>query len=349
MKPMLTLLEELTNAFGPSGNEEAVRSLILSYIQDYARCEVDALGNIIAYKTGKKRPQKHLMLDAHMDEVGMIVTSILPNGMLRFAPIGGITTEALIGKRVTFGEMEGVIGCVPIHLLPADEKNKLPAYDKLLIDIGADSEQQAARWVQPGAVCTFKNEFLTFGEHRIQAKALDDRAGCAILIDMIRRKQPYDMTFTFTVREEVGLLGAKTAAFQVAPDAALVLETTTAADIAGVAAQQQVCALGKGTVISFMDHATLYDSHYYHHAFEVAARHAIPCQAKRAVAGGNNAGAIHASRGGIPTLALSLPCRYLHSAACVIDEDDLQATAELAQTLACSICAGELDSGHNGC
>lgn len=337
---LISILEALTDCFGPSGHEQAVRRLILSYIQDHAVCHVDPLGNIIAEKKGAKRAARRLMLDAHMDEVGMIVTTVRPDGLLGFAPVGGVLPEALLGKMVTFGEINGVIGGVPIHLLGGEQKNALPGTNSLFIDIGAATGQQAQQLVQPGDVCTFQNTFVRFGDGLIKAKALDDRAGCAILIDMICREQPYDMTFTFTVREELGLMGAKTAAFQVEPDAALVLESTTAADLAGSDGTNRVCALGEGAVLSFMDHATLYDRRLYDAAWGVAEENGIPCQAKQAVAGGNNAGTIHCSRAGIPTAALSVPCRYLHSAACVIHEQDLLATARLAQALAEKICAG---------
>ena len=340
---LVDLLEELTALNGPSGHEDAVRAAIMAHIADHAECKVDALGNIIAFKKGKERPACQLMLDAHMDEVGVMITSIRADGLLCFATVGGITPESLLGKTVRFDRAEGVIGCTPIHLLEGDQKDNMPAVDKMYIDIGADDRAEAETLVAPGDVGTFISRFVRFGDGFIKAKAIDDRAGCAVLIDMICRDQPYDMTFTFSTREEVGLVGAKTVAAQVAPDVALVLESTTAGDTVGSAAGNQVCVLGQGTVLSIKDNATLYDKTLFDWILRKANTAGIACQVKQAVAGGNNAGAIHASGSGVRTAALSLPCRYLHSASSVIAEKDLFVTARLASHLANEICAGRLE------
>lgn len=335
------LLQELSALFGPSGNEDAVRDYIVAQIKDYADYVVDNLGNLIVEKKGKARPLKRVMLDAHMDEVGVIITAIGSDGLLSFETIGGVTTEALFGKTVDFGAVQGVIGGVPIHLLRDDQKSVMPVVKDLTINVGCSSQEHAATVVSVGDVGVFSGDFVAFGSGFIKAKALDDRAGCAILIDMIQSALPYDMTFTFTVREELGLMGAKTAAYQVEPDVALVLETTTAADVAGSDFMTRVCSLGEGAVVSFMDRATLYHLGLYDLAFKVAKRSSIAVQSKNAVAGGNNAGAIHNSGKGIPTLALSLPCRYLHSSTCVIHENDLIATAKLAKQMAVALASGE--------
>ena len=188
----------------------------------------------------------------------------------------------------------------------------------------------------------FDSDFVEFGDGMIKGKALDDRIGCAILADMILKEQPYDLTFTFTVQEEVGLIGAKAAAFGVKPDSAIVVETTTAADIAGSTEENAVCRLGQGAVVSFMDRATLYNKKYYDHALEIASQMGVQAQPKQAVAGGNNAGAIHSSNEGIATLALSVPCRYLHSAVCVVKEADIYSTARLVQEMAVRMAGGEI-------
>ena len=175
----------------------------------------------------------------------------------------------------------------------------------------------------------------------IFAKALDDRAGCAVLLEMLQQELPYDMTFAFTVQEEVGLRGAQTAAFKVCPDCALVVETTTAADLPGVLPEKIVCRLGYGPVVPFMDAATIYDKAYYRLAMETAHEKNLPCQTKHAIAGGNDSSAIQKSRGGVRTCAVSLPCRYLHSPVVAALRSDLEAMERLIPSLAEKMAAGK--------
>ncbi len=331
--PLFEIVKELSLCFGPSGRENSVRDTIISYIEGYASYQIDPLGNIIVEKKGRKTPSNRIMIDAHMDEVGMIVTNIRSDGLLTFATIGGILPEALIGKTVVFQTCEGVIGCLPVHCLSSEQKNKYPSETELFIDIGASTKEEALRLISPGDVCTFKSEFVSFGDGLIKGKALDDRIGCAILIDYIRKEQEFDTVCTFTVQEEVGLIGAKTATYSVKPDIALVIEATTAADIDGVDPLKQVCRLGQGVVLSFMDRATIYDRELYQTAMELCQEQKISCQSKNAVAGGNNAGTIHSSLDGVRTLALSVPCRYLHSASCTVQWKDVISTVNLLSVL----------------
>lgn len=332
----LKLLKKLCLARGVSGNEGEVRDLILKEIRPLAdRIEISPLGNIIAFKSGEKRPLTKLMVSAHMDEVGLTVTHIMDDGLLKFATTGGIDRRVLPGKTVFIGEkgIPGVVGVKPIHLLEKDEMEKAVPLKELYLDIGASGREEAEKAVTLGDTVSFESIFDT-SRGMVKSKALDDRAGCALLIGMMKKALKYDMTFVFTVQEEVGLNGAKTAAFAVEPQAAIVVEATTAADVPGVDKEAQVCRLGRGPVISFMDRRTIYDRSYYELAFETAQKAGVPCQAKQAVAGGNDAGAIHASRSGVRTIAVSLPCRYLHSAAGVISQKDLQAAQKLLEKLA---------------
>ena len=336
-----SLLMRLCTARGISGSENEVRDIILREIKPYASSvEISPLGNLIVFKKGAKRPKTRLMLNAHMDEVGLIVTHITEDGLLQFAPVGGIDRRVLCGKAVTVGNgISGVIGAKPIHLLEDDEKEKSIPIKNLYIDIGAAGRSEAEGYVTPGDVVSFDSVFDT--EHgMIKSRALDDRAGCAILIDMIQQDLEYDMAFVFAVQEEIGLRGSKTAAYAVDPQAAIVVETTTAADVAGVDKERQVCRVGNGAVISFMDRSTIYDKEYYKMAFEAADKAGVKCQAKQAVAGGNDAGAIHVSRGGVRTIAVSLPCRYLHSAVGMIAQEDFVSAQKLVFELAARI-AGE--------
>lgn len=338
----LKLLERLCAARGISGSENEVRTLILDEIKPYATSiDVSPLGNIIAFKKGAKRAKMKLMLNAHMDEVGLIVTHIMDDGLLKFATVGGIDRRVLCGKAVTVGDcVNGVIGAKPIHLLEGDEKEKSVPIKDLYIDIGAKDKAEAEQYVTPGDAVCFDSIFDT-AHGMIKSRALDDRAGCAILITMLQSDLEYDMTFVFAVQEEIGLRGSKTAAYTVAPQAAIVVESTTAADIAGVEKENQVCKVGAGAVISFMDKHTIYDKEYYLMAFAAAIKAGVKCQAKQAVAGGNDAGAIHVSRGGVRTIAVSLPCRYLHSAVGMIAQEDFTSAQKLIFELAGMIASDE--------
>lgn len=194
--------------------------------------------------------------------------------------------------------------------------------------------------MHPGDVVTFVTRFDRDGE-MLRGKALDDRAGCAMMIELIRSELEYDTTFVFNVQEEVGLRGSKASSFSVAPDAAIVLEATTAGDLAEVPAEKKVCCVGGGAVVSFMDRGTIYDRGFYQLAFQIAEQCGAQIQSKLAVAGGNDAGAIHCSRGGVRTLAISLPCRYLHAPIGMIAKADYESALCLTKELAAQIAAGK--------
>ena len=334
------LLEDLCQLSGVSGNEDEVRNFICKEIEGNCDYKIDALGNIIAFKKGNKTPAKKLMIAAHMDEVGLIVTSIKADGTLRISPVGGIDAGVVIGRQVSVGEEKliGVIGAKAVHNLTADEKKTAPTFSNLYVDIGATSKDEAQDYVKMGDVLTFKSDFIKFGNDRIKGKAIDDRAGCAIMIEMIKDELEYDTTFVFTVQEEIGTRGAKVSTFTVNPDFAIVLETTTAADIPIASEEKRVCEVGKGAVVSYMDRGTIYDRELYKLAFLLAEENDIPIQTKTMVAGGNDSGAIHLSNGGVRTIAISAPCRYLHSPSCVVKGSDLTACKELAKCLMSRIC-----------
>ena len=335
---MLEILRELTALDGVSGNEDAVRDYIISKIEGHCEYKIDPLGSIIAFKRGKSRSAKKLMVDAHMDEVGLIITSVTSDGFLSFSAVGGIDTAVLMFRRVKIGNVNGVITGKPIHLISAEERKKLPKPESFYIDIGASSKEEALKLVRIGDRAVICGEYTQTGD-KIKAKAIDDRAGCAILISLLTKDSDYDFHATFSVQEEVGLRGAKAATFTVEPDSAIVLEATTAADIAGVEDSKRVCVLGNGPAISFMDRATLYDRGYY----DAALKSGIKCQPKAAVAGGNNSGAVHLSRGGVRTLAISVPCRYIHSPSCVAEREDIENAARLAEYMINGICSGEIE------
>lgn len=334
---MLDTLKELCSLSAASGDEKSVRDYIISKIDGKADWHIDNLGNIIVFKKGKNKSCKKLMADAHMDEVGLIISSVTDDGFLKFHTVGGIDTAVLMFRRVKIGNVNGVISGKPVHLLSGSEKKKLPQENSLYIDIGAADKAEALGLVSLGDRAVICGEYVET-EEKIKSKAIDDRAGCAILLALLLEESEYDFYATFTVQEEVGLRGAKTAAFSVAPDAAVVLEATTAADIAEVDNAHRVCALGGGPAVSFMDRATVYDRDYYNAALSSG----IKCQPKAAVAGGNNSGAVHLSRGGVRTLAISVPCRYIHSPSSVADKSDIENAYLLARYMINGICSGKI-------
>lgn len=338
----VSLLKELCLTNGISGDEGSVRSLIIEKIKDYADdISVDNLGNLLVRKKGKKRAENRLMLSAHMDEVGLLVTDISPEGYIKFDEVGGIDRRVLLGKRVRIGKnnIGGVIGVKPIHLSKDDESTAVPMLSDMYIDIGALNKADALSCISIGDSISFDSDFYETQDF-IQSKALDDRFGCLVLIEMIKSELEYDMDFAFVVQEEVGLRGAKTAAYTTNPDFCIVVETTTAADIPGVDESSCVCKLGNGAVISVMDRRTIYDKELVKSAFKIADSLGVKAQHKRAVAGGNDAGVIHSSRGGVRTVAVSLPSRYLHAPNCVVNKDDCNSMLKLIPALADYIAQG---------
>ncbi len=336
----LDLLKTLCNAYGISGNETMISDIIFSEISQFVdNIKIDNLGNIIAFKKGKNKPAKKLMISAHMDEVGFIITYITEDGLLKFNTVGGIDIKTICGKAVVIGEnnIPGVIGLKPIHLLSQDERQKKVSLDELYIDIGATNKEEALQYVSLGDSVCFTSNY-TLENNMVKSKAIDDRIGCFILINLIKNDLPFDMYFSFVVQEEIGLRGAKVAAFDVNPNAAIVVEATTAADVKNTPAEKQVCKLGQGAVISFMDKSTIYNREYYNLALQCASKNNIKVQIKSAVSGGNDAGAIHTSRNGVKTIAISLPCRYLHTSCGMICVDDIFETQKLIQNLAKEIC-----------
>ncbi len=329
---MTRVLQDLCALNGVSGREQAVREYVLTKLSETPTektVTVDPLGNILVHLKGEQPAKQRLLFAAHMDEVGLIITHIESDGTLRFAPVGGIDEKALFGHRVRIGDTIGLIGGKAIHQCSGDDKHRVPSTDKMRIDIGAADQADAAKRVRVGDTATFDAPWIALGEHKIKAKALDDRAGCALLLELAQTTPKYDVMLAFTVQEEVGLRGARTAAFATEPDVAIVVDVTTAADIAGVSGADCVCHQGDGPVISFMDGRTLYDSDLYDTLMNTANALSIPAQTKTRIAGGNDAGSIQTTGRGARVAAVSLPGRYIHSSGCVIDRRDYAHTVTL--------------------
>ncbi len=329
-------LKTLCAINGTSGREDAVREKILEMIDGKCdECKVDPMGNIIAFKKGKKERKQKLMLDAHMDEVGFMITGYTEDGMLRFQTVGGIIPTVIIGRSVSVGDNGyiGVIGTKPIHLQSQDERNTVVPADKLYFDIGAENKEEAMKYVELGDAAYFVSDYVEFGNDMVKAKAIDDRIGCAVMIELLQGELEYDTWFSFSVQEEIGCRGAAATAYTVCPDVAVCIEGTTAGDVAGVTGDKKVCTVGGGAVVSFMDGGTIYDRKLYQETRALADTLGIPNQTKTMVAGGNNSGKIHVAAGGIRTVAVSVPTRYIHSPSCVAKKSDMQAVYDLVEAL----------------
>lgn len=327
---------ELCAVSGISGREGAVRAYVENTLKKSpAVCAMstDRLGNLIVELRGKKRAPHTVLFAAHMDEVGGIVTGITEEGYLRFATVGGIAPEVLFARRVSVNGHCGVIGGKATHQCRGDEKTNVPAVDALRIDIGAVSREEAEAVIGVGDAVVFAEEPTALGGERFLAKALDDRAGCALLLALARTQPAYDVTLVFTVQEEVGSRGAGCAAFAVRPDIAVAVDSTTASDVMGTPTDKQVCRVGGGAVVSFMDRCTVYDKPLFDEIFRLAEEHGITAQPKTLVAGGNDAGSMQVAGEGARVAAVSLPCRYIHSPRCLLDEEDLRQTYRLLEVM----------------
>ena len=331
---MIELLKELCRLNGVSGAEDQVRDFIRAQAQPYAdSIRTDALGNLIVFKRGKKAAGSKLLLAAHMDEVGMIVTRITDEGFLKFDFVGGVDRRVAIGKPVVIGEkrVPGIIGLKAIHLVSREEEKKAPKTDALYIDIGAGDKESAQALVSLGDYGSFVGEPEELGQGLLKAKAIDDRIGCAIMLELLREDLPLDVTFAFTAQEEVGTRGAFGAAFSVTPDVALVLETTTAADLPMVEEHRRVCAPGKGPVVSYMDGGTIYDRALFETLRRLAEENGIPWQTKEYIAGGNDARTIQRTKSGVRVAAMSAAVRYLHAPASVGSMTDFENMLKLTR------------------
>ena len=317
---MLEQLKTLCALNGVSGDEDRVRDYLAAQARPHADAiRTDALGNLIVWKRGARATGNKLMLCAHMDEVGVIVTKITDEGFLKFDFVGGVDRRVALGKPVVLGQAQvpGVIGMKAIHLVSREEEKKAPKTDALYLDIGARDRDSALELVQPGTYGAFVCQPEELGRGCLKAKAIDDRVGCAVMLELLKQPLPLDVTFVFTAQEEVGTRGAFGAAFSVTPEIALVLETTTAADLPGVEGHRKVCAPGNGPVISYMDGSAIYDRPLFERLRRLAQDHSIPWQTKEYIAGGNDARTIQRTKSGVRVAALSAAVRYLHAPASV--------------------------------
>lgn len=329
---MIELMKELCALPGPSGCEDAVRAFVLKRVKPFAdEIRTDAIGNVMVFRKGRKALDRPVALCAHMDEVGVIIKKITEDGMLKFGFVGGVDPRVVIGRPVRFGDVPGVIGIKAVHLTTAAERRTMPKTKNLYIDIGATSRAAAEKLVSLGDYGVFDSAVVEFGDGLIKAKAIDDRVGCAALLRLLEDEPPIDTWFCFTVQEETGLRGAASMAFALDPGFAMVLEGTTAADLAEVKGADAVCRVRGGVVLPFMDGATIYDAELFELLRDACIRRGIPWQTKTRVAGGTDAGRIHRSRAGVRVCAAAAPVRYIHSPSSVAAKADCEAVLAAAR------------------
>lgn len=323
------MLKDLTLLNGVSGNENKVREFIINHAKNYAdEIITDTIGNLILYKKGNKVNHNRIMLTCHMDEVGFIVSKVEENGFLRFKTVGGVDDRILLSQRVMIGDnkIPGVIGIKAIHLVEKTERNKVVKAEDMYIDIGAKSKEDALKYIEIGDYISFDSDYVEFGQDNsfIKAKALDDRIGCALMLELIKNEYDSDIYFCFSVQEEVGCRGAEVLANRINPDVAIILEATTASDVADTKTYEYTTCLGNGPAISIMDRASYSNKNLNKFITDIADEKGIKYQFKKTIFGGNDAGNISRSGDGCETAVISVPCRYIHSPSCVSHKDDIE-------------------------
>lgn len=354
----ITLLQDLSNAFGVSGFEDEVREVIRRMIQPYVdEIRTDTLGNLIATRRGDPAVRPHkLMFDAHMDEIGLMVSYVEENGFLRFVPLGGWDPRILPSHSVTIftrkgKKLKGVIGSTPPHILRPEDREKPFRIEDLFIDVGGSSKKEVRKMgieIGDPAVPSYPFEVLNppssplhKGENRgiiVMGKALDDRAGCAVLVKTLmelKSSEGRDVTLisNFSTGEEIGGRGARTAAYQIEPDLAIAFEGTIGADIPGIPPQRQPVGLGKGPAITVADQSIVVNRRLVKALETVAEKLKISYQYKLPSFGGTDAGVIHTTKGGVLSGVISVPCRYIHSPFGIMRLDDFENTVKLAKGL----------------
>lgn len=331
MTELRELLKKLSLEFGPTGYHKPVLNMIINELKDYEskfEAYIDKAGAYIVRFPNEDKPK--LMVSAHMDEVGFMVTEICDDGRLRFGNVGGIDPIVMSSKRViSENGIKGAIISKPIHLQSHDERKEITNAKDMYIDIGCDTKEDAEKHVMLGDLFTFISDYIEFGDGFIKGKALDDRLGCAIMCYAIKEickndlKLNYDLYFAFTSREEIGYSGAFLATEQIKPDYGFIIESTAVGDIHGAPSEKIVAKLGEGGAISFADRGAIYDRDFVNQIMNMCKKNDIKYQIKQYVSGGNDASNIQKSAYGVKVAVMSAPSRYIHSMSNVIHKDDL--------------------------
>lgn len=335
MKVDVSLLKNICEIPGAPGFEKPVRELVISQIKDHVdEYNVDNMGNVIAIKKGMNNPEgKKVMVAAHMDEIGFLVSHIDDAGFIRFQTLGGFDPKTLTAQRVIIHgkkDIIGVMGSKPIHVMKAEERNKVAKIEDYFIDCGM-SKEELEEWIEIGNPITRERELIEMGDC-VNCKSIDNRVAVYILIETLKnlKKPAFDLYAVFTVQEEVGIRGANVAAHSINPDFGIALDTTIAYDLPGAQSHEKVTELGKGTAIKIMDAMTICDSRMVKFLKETAAKHDIPWQPEILAAGGTDtSGVQRMGKNGSIAGAISIPTRHLHQVIEMSHKDDIGHSIEL--------------------
>lgn len=338
------LLGRLSEASGVSGGEDAVRRILIDEVRDHVdSLEIDAMGSLVARiapagrrgaaSNGSRRARRsgpHVLLCAHMDEVGLMVVAVQKEGRLRVRRVGGIDQRILVGQvfRVGAKGVRGVLGALPPHLTAKPDREKVIPIDEMYLDIGASSREEAERHVSVGDYACFDTVYERWGSTR-KGKAFDDRVGCAVLASLVKRRPPVPVTAVWSVQEEVGLRGAGAAARRASADLAIVLEGTASGEAPGSSPAESAPIMGGGPALTVQDRSLMADARLVDLLERTAKERRIATQWKRPGIGGTDAGRIALSGAGIPAAVVSVACRYIHAPAAYLDVRDPQRVTAL--------------------
>ncbi len=328
------LLKQLSNLDGAAGDEGAVRNFIKKNIKDFVdTINTDALGNLICYKRAKKKKPVVLIV-AHMDEVGFIITGKKQDGTLKFSRVGGISPHVILSKTVRIGKkkIKGIIGVKPIHLLDKTEAGKTPEFGELYIDVGATSDKEIED-ISIGDYAYFDTAFEKTTSHILKGKAFDDRIGCSLILDLIKSRFQFPLYAVFTTQEEIGLRGACVIGNRIKPDFAIILEGTGAGDFPSDTDTARTPFLGKGPTLTVIDRSMIADREFLRRIKTIAEKKSIPYQMKQPGIGGTDAGRIHISQRGVTCGIIAVPARYIHSPVSLMNLKDYKNSLRLAEAI----------------
>lgn len=334
---LVEMLEKLSNAYGVAGREEEVRSLMKEMLKPYVdELWEDKLGNVIGVKRASRENAPSIMLAAHMDEIGLYVRNITDKGFLYFTKIGGIDDRILMAQKVIVqtskGHVPGVIGAKPIHIMKEEERKKVVEAEKLFVDVGSSSKKEAEEMgIRVGDPICFDIKFAKAGGDSLIGKAFDDRVGCAVMIEVMKRLSDVDCTVyaVGTIQEEVGLRGAATATFKIYPDMGIALDVTIAGDVPGVSETEAPIKMRAGPSFTIADRGLIAHPKVLRLLVETAEKIGIPYQLEAGLPGSTDAARIALTREGVPAGVVSIPTRYIHNPASMLSMKDVEASVKV--------------------
>ncbi|MDD3626059.1 MAG: M42 family metallopeptidase [bacterium] len=343
------LLKELSNLPGPSGYEKVIRDYLKKTLKPIAdEIYSDILGNLICLKRSSKSTKHKILISSHMDEVGFLISDISKDGLVRVRPLGGIDPRVVLSKRIYFPEHKifGVIGNIPIHLQKDSDLERVPDWESIHVDIGAENEKDAKKYLKVGDYGVFDTQFKEI-DGTVMGKAFDDRIGCYIITELLKNRYDFDLYAVFSTQEESGLRGIRTAVDSVKPELGFNLECTTAGDLPREKDISPSTELGKGPAITIMDRTSISSPKLLRYLTETAGKNKIPYQFKRSQTGGTDAGYINTYGSGVCCVTVSVPARYIHSPVSIAKKSDIAYTIKLIDSALKNLTKNKILPGGN--